>query len=78
MRIRNLARALLVLGAAGAVVCLLLPRRRTGPAVLGNEHSHVYHLPHCRFAPSQEDAAAFPSAEAAEAAGYRACKSCMG
>lgn len=78
MRIKDIARALLVLGAAGAVVCLLLPRRRTGAAVLGNERSHVYHLPQCRFAPSPEEATAFPSPAAAEAAGYRPCKACLG
>ena len=77
MRFKNVARALLLAGAAGGVLLALLPaRRRT--AFLGNERSGVYHVPGCRFAPEAADAVRFRDAAEAEAAGYRPCRICAG
>ncbi len=73
MKLRKLLGATLAAGAAVMVV-VLWPRRR---GVLGNERSRVYHDPGCRLAPAPERAVRFASREAAEAAGYRACRACV-
>ncbi len=78
MRLKDLARAVLLLGAVGAVVALLLPAGGRRSRVLGNERSRVYHRPGCRFAPAETQAVPFPSPAAAEAEGYRPCKACTG
>jgi micrococcal nuclease len=45
---------------------------------LGNNHSHIYHYPTCRWAQkiSPQNAIWFESAAAARKAGYRACRVC--
>ena len=78
MRFKDVARALLVAGAVGAVLAAIVPRRRRQPVLIGNERSKVYHLPDCRFAPEEGDAVVFRDASAAEAAGYRPCRVCIG
>ncbi len=76
MRFKDVARAVLVLAAAGTVAALLLPCKKCRCRVVGNERTKVYHLPECRFAPDGEDAVEFSSAAAAESAGFRPCKAC--
>jgi hypothetical protein len=76
MRFKDLARAVLVLAAAGTVAALLLPCSRCRNRVVGNERTKVYHLPECRFAPDGDEAIGFRSAANAEAAGFRPCKTC--
>lgn len=51
---------------------------RASAEVRGNPDSEIYHRPGCRYYDSPSSSAAFPSAEEAEAAGYRAAKDCGG
>ncbi len=78
MRFKDVARALLLTGAVASLFLLLVPTRRRRYTLVGNERTKVYHHPGCRFALDTDTGVPFRDAAAAETAGYRPCRICIG